>query len=363
MSARQSTRTQRGGVVELALQTLPGAGGFLLEDLRVRANDTALQVVTSFPDALVLAVAAYPDWLAGCRFFSSCSVVLGAMSDPLDIPMLLDELASFCAMRPLPADVGFRVADIGTSRWELRDAIARRFGWVNDPSDWEFNIRSLHGMVVADLGDQHMTRRLGAMLRDPASTTPIAAAMMVRLGELREGMRVLDPCCGTGTLGLLAVESCPSVRFIGTDIDRSALAKAAANLRGRGHPARLLRADAGRQPIAREVVDLVIGNLPFGKRVGSHGTNLELYPRLLTEISRVLRPDGVAVLMTEEKQLFAHSVQQAPGVRVTAEHVIETGGLHPSIYVVGPTRTRRLDARRRQQRAAATAAAPPEPPQ
>jgi tRNA (guanine6-N2)-methyltransferase len=321
--------------------------------------------VASFPDAIVLAVAAYPDWLAGSRFFSSCSVVLGAMSDPLDVPELLDELASYHSMRPLPGEVGFRVADIGASRWELRDAIAERFGWVNDTSDWEFNIRSLHGLVVADLGDQHMTRRLGSMLRDPASTTPIAAAMMVRLGELRDGMRVLDPCCGTGTLGLLAIESCPSVRFIGADIDRSALAKAAVNLRGRGQPAQLLQADAARQPIAREVIDLVIGNLPFGKRVGSHGTNLELYPRLLTEISRVLRPDGRAVLMTEEKQLFADSVQRAPGIRVTAEHVIETGGLHPSIYVVGPTRTRRLDARRRQQRAAATAAATavaPEPP-
>ena len=219
---------------------MPGAGGFLVEDLRGRADDTALHVVTSFPDALVLAVAAYPDWLAGSRFFSSCSVVLGAMSDPLDVPTLLDELASYCAMRPLPGDIGFRVADIGASRWELRDAIVERFGWVNDSSDWEFNVRSLHGMVVADLGDQHMTRRLGPMLRDAASTTPIAAAMMVRLAELRDGMRVLDPCCGTATLGLLAVESCPSVWFIGADIDRSALAKAAANLHGRGYPARLL---------------------------------------------------------------------------------------------------------------------------
>lgn len=319
--------------------------------------------MTSFPDAIVIAAAAYPDWMAGSRFFSSCSLVLGAMSDPLDVPTLLDELAGYCAMRPPSDDTGFRVADIGASRWELRDAIGTRFGWINDASDWQFNIRSLHGLVVADLGDQHMTRRLGSMLREPASTTPIAAAVMVRLGELHDDMRVLDPCCGTGTLGVLAVESCPAVRFVGSDLDRSSLAKAAANLRGRGHPARLLQADAARLPIGRETVDLVIGNLPFGKRIGSHGTNLEFYPRLLTEVARVLRPDGTAVLMTEEKRLFTESVQRAPGIRVTAEHLIETGGLHPSIYVVGPTRTRRLDARRRQQRAAASAAAVPEPPQ
>jgi SAM-dependent methyltransferase len=338
---------------------LPGAGDFLLGDLRARAADTLLQVVASFPDLIVVEVAAYPDWLAGSRFFSSGSLVLGPMSaDAVDIPMLLDELARYCALQPMPPDTGFRIAAIGESRWPLRDAIVERFGWVNDTSDWEFNIRSLHGMAVADLGELHMTRRLGSLLRGPASTTPIAAALMLRLAELREGMRVLDPCCGTATLGVLAAESCPSVRFVGADIDRSALAKAVTNLHGRGHPVRLVQADAARLPFARESVDLVVSNLPFGKRVGSHGTNLELYPRILTEVSRVLRAEGIAVLMTEEKRLLLDSVQRAPGIRVTAEHVIETGGLHPTVYVVGPTRTRRLDARRRRQRAAATAEEP-----
>jgi 23S rRNA G2445 N2-methylase RlmL len=164
---------------------------------------------------------------------------------------------------------------------------------------------------------------------------------------------VLDPFCGTATLGVLAAEACPTVRFIGLDVDPSALGKAASNLRGRGGSAQLLRGSAAQLPIASDTVDVVVGNLPFGKRIGSHDTNLELYPRAMKEISRVLRVDGTAVLMTEEKRLFVDGVQRAPGIRITAEHAVEIGGLHPSIYVVGPTRTRRLDARRRAQRAAA----------
>jgi 23S rRNA G2445 N2-methylase RlmL len=265
-------------------------------------------------------------------------------------------------VRPPPDGIGFRVADIGALRWDLRDAVIARFGWVNDASDWELNIRLLHGMVVADLAELHMTKRMGTLLHAPASTTPIAAAVMVRLGELRHGARVLDPFCGTGTVGVLAVESCPSARFVGLDIDRSALSKAAANVLSRGVPAQFIHGSATRLPIASESVDLVVGNMPFGKRVGSHDSNVELYPRAIKEISRVLRVDGIAVLMTEEKRLLTESVQQAPGIRVTGEHAIEIGGLHPSIYVVGATRTRRLDARRRAQRAAAADVGPLQDP-
>jgi tRNA (guanine6-N2)-methyltransferase len=340
--------------VKLALQTLPGASTFLLEDLLTRVERDQIRVLDRFADAIVIAVDGSPDWLLGSRFFSSCSVVLGGVPAAVaDISALLDELARYCELRPQPAGTGFRVADIGSFRWQLRDAVAARFGWVNDASGWELNIRTLHGQVVADLGELHMTRRLGEMLRAPASTTPIAAAVMVRLAELRSDVTVLDPFCGTATIGLLAVESCPSVRFIGMDIDPSALGKAAANLRGRGVTAQLLRGSAAQLPVASGTVDVVVGNLPFGKRVGSHDTNVELYPRALKEISRALRVTGTAVLMTEEKRLFVESVQRAPGIRINAEHGIEIGGLHPSIYVVGPTRTRRLDARRRAQRAAA----------
>jgi tRNA (guanine6-N2)-methyltransferase len=312
-----------------------------------------LHVVERFPDAIVIEVEAYPDWIVASRFFSSCSVVLGAIptAEPAIGP-LLDELADYSEVHPQPDGIGFRVADVGPLRWGVRDAVAERFGWVNDSSAWEINIRALHGLAVADLGELHMSRRLGELLRIPASTTPIAAAVMLRLGELREGIRFLDPFCGTATIGLLGVEACPTARFIGLDTDRFALGRAVKNFRRDGFAAQFLQGSATRLPIHSESVDLVVGNLPFGKRVGSHGTNVELYPQALKEISRVLRVDGTAVLMTEEKRLFTESVEGAPGIRVTGEHAIEIGGLHPSIYVVGATRTRRLDARRRAQRAA-----------
>jgi predicted RNA methylase len=340
--------------VRLALQTVPGASAFLAEDLLTRAGRHELRVLDRYADGIVIAATGDPAWLAGSRFFSSCSAVLGGVPvAEADISPLLDELVRYGELRPLPAGTGFRVADIGEFRWQLRDAVVERFGWVNDASGWEVNLRTWHGRVVADIGELHMTRRLGELLRAPASTTPIAAAVVVRLAELRDGAVVLDPFCGTATIGVLAAEACPTVRFIGLDVDPSALGKAVVNLRSRGGSAQLLRGSAAQLPIASGTVDVVVGNLPFGKRIGSHDTNLELYPRAVKEVSRVLRVDGTAVLMTEEKRLFVDSVQRAPGIRITAEHPIEIGGLHPSIYVVGPTRTRQLDARRRAQRAAA----------
>jgi 23S rRNA G2445 N2-methylase RlmL len=78
----------------------------------------------------------------------------------------------------------------------------------------------------------------------------------------------------------------------------------------------------------------VVANLPFGKRVGSHGGNQVLYPAFLRELDRVLAGDGRAVLLTEDKRLLVESLQRTRGLRIIKETTFETGGAHPSAYVV-----------------------------
>jgi 23S rRNA G2445 N2-methylase RlmL len=75
-------------------------------------------------------------------------------------------------------------------------------------------------------------------------------------------------------------------------------------------------------------------NLPFGKRVGSHLRNVDLYPAFIAEVERVLTPTGRAVMLTEEKRLLRHAVATARGVRIDRELTLTTGGLHPSVFVL-----------------------------
>jgi 23S rRNA G2445 N2-methylase RlmL len=81
-------------------------------------------------------------------------------------------------------------------------------------------------------------------------------------------------------------------------------------------------------------VDRIVANLPFGKRAGSHAANVELYPAFLRRVRSVLRPTGRAVLLTEEKRLLRDAVQRTADLKVIKEVELESGGLHPSSYVV-----------------------------
>uniref|UniRef100_A0A3P8PSC1 Ribosomal RNA large subunit methyltransferase K/L-like methyltransferase domain-containing protein n=1 Tax=Astatotilapia calliptera TaxID=8154 RepID=A0A3P8PSC1_ASTCA len=59
-------------------------------------------------------------------------------------------------------------------------------------------------------------------------------------------------------------------------------------------------------PIRTSSVDIIITDMPFGKRMGSKKKNWDLYPLCLREMARVCRPgSGKAVLLTQDKKCFA----------------------------------------------------------
>jgi 23S rRNA G2445 N2-methylase RlmL len=77
-----------------------------------------------------------------------------------------------------------------------------------------------------------------------------------------------------------------------------------------------------------------VSNLPFGKRVGSHGANTRLYPAVLQEIARTLRPNGRAVLLTEDKRLLVETVARTKGIKIIRERLLSYNGATPSAYVL-----------------------------
>ena len=137
---------------------------------------------------------------------------------------------------------------------------------------------------------------------------------LARTAALQPADLVCDPCCGTASLLVEAREYWPHTCYMGCDLDREQLAKAAANVRaqyGRKSegaaassppvtPIILAEADCGALPLRAASIDCFLSDLPFGRQHGTVEDNLAaLYPRLLREIGRALRPHtGRAVLLT-----------------------------------------------------------------
>lgn len=320
------------GVVDRLLQQCHDLGAPLMTNIR-RAGDS---VVLDYHGPL--------RTVARLRTYSALSVLLGDYQQERDADYTgavaeLRRSAAGGVLSALPGPETFRIDPL-RDRWTLRDRVVENLGWRNDPADWQLNLTRDGGLLLAQVGALYRSSRFPAMRRIPASTNPLIAAVLAQLLKARPGDVVYDPFCGAGTLliELYALES--TLHLLGSDVSAGSLTEAGANrpLFGR---AGLLRADASRLPVASASVDRVISNLPFGKRVGSHAGNTRLYPAFLAELTRVLRADGRAVLLTEDKKLFRESVQTTHGLRIVRDVQLESGGLHPSGYVLERTRAAR----------------------
>jgi tRNA (guanine6-N2)-methyltransferase len=336
----------------LVLRSLRGAVDYLADELReVSGATTRIVVVRRHPDRVEVELTGPLSVLRPLYFFSEAAVDLGVLRDPGDVVTgpVAERLRASLSTGALSAlgdpAIRFRVGDLGEARWGIRDRLTQTWSWVNEPASWEVNVDLVDGHLLATLGDLHLTRRHGRLERLPASTTPVLAAALVRLAKIPDQARVLDPFCGAGTNLLLAHAMADPALLVGLDASADAVRDARRNAAHRHAPLRVLRADAGRQPLVEAGVDRVLANLPFGKRVGSHGSNQELYPRFLRELDRVLTGDGRAVLLTEDKRLLVESIQRTRGLRVIKEVTFASGGAHPSAYVVVRSRGQ---ARRRR---------------
>ena len=313
------------------LASLPGA----VEPLLQQCHDLGpplLSGIRRTADAVVADLNGPLRQIAALRLYAAFGIVLG--DDPVATLRRSQETGVLAAAEPRR----FRVGEL-PGRRELTDRLAAGLGWTNDPGDYDVNVEQAGRDLVAQVGPLFRSRRFPAMARLPASANPVLAALVVKLAKIGTGDVVLDPFCGAATMLVEAAAGGAGGVLIGSDVDPAALAAATANL-----PlmpgGRVLRADAARLPYADGVIDRVVTNMPFGKLVGSHTTNLALYPAFAAELGRVLRTDGRAVLMTEEKTLLNRSIEAARGLRVLREVKLATPGgeLHPSAFVVERTR-------------------------
>lgn len=324
-------------------RTIGGAEELLIEELR----EAGLTDLTAAERRVTGTVAGGPELLTDQRLYSAAAIPLGQAAEPDLAP--LDASAAgglIAALTPAERPLTFRVGhDSAEVRTALTERLIARFGWVNEPGDWLINITRYGERWLAELGPLHWTRRFGRLERLPWSSTPVLGATLVRLAKLNAGDRVVDPFCGTGTLLLLAGLGTPGLRLTGSDIDPEAIRLAEINLERFGVEARLRTGPAERIDLRDHSADRVLANLPFGKRVGSHRNNEQLYPAALREIARILVPKGRAVLLTDDKRLFADALQRTGGIKIIRERVLTFGGVSPTAYVITPTAGRRRSGR------------------
>ncbi|CAE7343422.1 THUMPD2 [Symbiodinium sp. KB8] len=120
--------------------------------------------------------------------------------------------------------------------------------------------------------------------------------------KLQEGELVLDPFAGRGAL-LAALARRWPCRYLGFELDPARVAEAEVNLQAAElqELAVVRRGDARQLPLPDDSVDVVVSDLPFGRKYGSVEANRSLYPAALREVARVLHPGGRGVVATGDE--------------------------------------------------------------
>jgi 23S rRNA G2445 N2-methylase RlmL len=246
------------------------------------------------------------------------------------------------AVRPLAGAMSFRVIarvlqEHSFRRTDLRTALTRSISadrpkWrFADPAQLEFWICEYRpGSLVAGvrLSTGSMRQHGGRVTERSGALRPTVAAMMVRLAGDPDG-RLLDPCCGSGTiLGEATAAGWDEVT--GGDIDPAAVGIAAGNA-----PAANVRQwDVRRLDLPDSSVGAVVTNLPFGRQFEVPRPMTAWLTRALAELARVVRGGGRVVVLAPDIPAGA----MPPGLTMRHRDPVRLLGTRTTLWVFEVTR-------------------------
>ena len=154
---------------------------------------------------------------------------------------------------------------------------------------------------------------------------------------------VLDPFCGSGAIPLERARSFPYRTVLAGDID----AKHVKNLRAKVRRLRWVQRGQRRKVVvgrwdaldlrtfAPESVDKIITDPPWGFYQSKLNDLESFYHDMLQECDRVLRPDGLLVLLTGRPRQFESSVRDSKGkLTVSKRYDVLVSGKKASVFKV-----------------------------
>jgi ubiquinone/menaquinone biosynthesis C-methylase UbiE len=165
----------------------------------------------------------------------------------------------------------------------------------------------------------------------PASINRVVASCMSLLVPEKVS-KVIDPCCGAGTLLIEHQKRHSFSDTYGVDKSRDAIHSAKANAKAQHCHIVFKEGDARRIPFLENSFDRIICNPPFNKRVKLGDKDI-FYFSLLKQIKKVLKVSGVAIIYTVQKHSLKEAAKKERFI-LEKEIKLHLDKIQPSIFIL-----------------------------
>ena len=214
-------------------------------------------------------------------------------------------------------------------RFITRELTARGVNFTqneNQDAFWLITIDELFyfGIPMVE-ADEWMPKSPPRTEREASLPREIAASMVYLIAP-KAGELLWDPVCGSGTILSEAAAREPELLLFGSDVDRKATEIAKKNV----PLASISNGDSSKSKL--ENINVVIGNLPFGKKYGSKDTNQELYSAILRSAHRVGAERGA--FLTSDIDSFRNALISVKTWRLRQAIDTQVRGTRATIYII-----------------------------
>lgn len=239
----------------------------------------------------------------------------------------------------------------GKHAFESKD-VARITGeLVQDKYHWVVDLTKYHLEVVCKLIDDllitHLRVTHESMHRrnissfGPTTLRSTICYNLLRLANPKPGDIIVDPMCGGGSIPIEATLAYPHSYVLCGDNDSRAVERTKSNMNVSTAECKidLVQWTASKLPFKDSCIDIIVTDMPFGKRSGNKSDNKTLYKHFLVELGRIVKLSfGRLVLLTYDRYNFKEALQAAGDLFwVTKTLGVNVGGLQAVVYVMNRT--------------------------
>ncbi|MBU2522754.1 MAG: methyltransferase domain-containing protein [Nanoarchaeota archaeon] len=282
----------------------------------LRKNIRDVKITRLLDGAILYQTSANIESIKNIRFFNNSFEVIKTFEDPRDIDDMIKECIEDRSIgNEISATIGksnqgktFRIITSKENRLisadkkfidKLESKIMRNGVQVDrsgpDIEFWFLQRRENIGIFMMRL----TKHRAYEKVLQKGELRPEISSIMCLLSEPGRADIVIDPFCGYGSI-IIERSKIPHHKIIGIDSDRKKIFDLKRKTKGKGieiYPSNSL--DLSR--IKSDSIDKIITDPPWGiyEKINSK----EFYERMLKEFLRVLRPGGICVILTSQKEL------------------------------------------------------------